>query len=113
MPYSLVLSGFEGTVLAYDFNPYLDFIDNVLIEEGTRNKQDGSKFAKADLKITQEFPGFAEGHRGSAYIVIENLTNMLNSEWGVMYQPNFPYGVTLPAQQAGFAEARAKFSPMG
>jgi hypothetical protein len=105
-PYSLVLEGYEGTELAYGFTPYLDYIEHVLIEPGTRNKQDGSWFTKADLRITQEFPGFSDGHRGSAFIVIENLTNLINSEWGVMYQANFPYGVTLSDLANGNAEAR-------
>jgi hypothetical protein len=78
----------------------------VLIEPGTRNAQDGSDYTKADLRITQEFPGFADGHRGSAFIVIDNLTNLINSEWGVMYQAQFPYGVTLSDLAAGNAEAR-------
>jgi hypothetical protein len=26
--------------------------------------------------------------------VIDNFTNFLNDEWGVMRKPNFPYGVT-------------------
>jgi hypothetical protein len=105
-PYSLVLEGFEGTVLAYNSTPYLDFIEHVLIEPGTRNSQDGSWFTKADLRITQEFPGFTDGHQSSAFIVIDNLTNLLNSEWGVMYQANFPYGVTLADRDAGNAQAR-------
>ena len=105
VPYSLVLEGFEGTSLAYP-TPYLDFIENVLIEPGTRNNQDGSDFTKADLRVTQEFPGFSDGHRGSAFIVIENLTNLINDEWGVMYQANFPYGVTLRDAAAGNAQAR-------
>jgi hypothetical protein len=106
VPYSLVLSGFEGTSLAYGPGPYLDFIENVLVEPGTRNNQDGSDFTKADLRITQEFPGFADGHRGSAFIVIDNLTNLLNDDWGVMYKANFPYGVTLGDLAAGNAQAR-------
>jgi len=105
-PYSLVLEGYEGTEDAYGFTPYLDYIEHVLIEPGTRNTQDGSWYTKADLRITQEFPGFSDGHRGSAFIVIENLTNLLNSEWGVMYKSNFPYGVTLADLANGNAEAR-------
>jgi hypothetical protein len=106
VPYSLVLEGAEGTINAYGFTPYLDFIEHVLIEPGTRNDQEGSSWTKADLRITQEFPGFADGHRGSAFIVVDNLTNLLNSEWGVMYKANFPNGVTLADLAAGNAEAR-------
>jgi hypothetical protein len=106
VPYSLVLEGYDGTVRAYGFTPYLGYMENVLIEPGTRNDQDGSSWTKFDLRISQEFPGFGKGHRGSAFIVIDNLTNLINDEWGVMYKANFPYGVTLADKDAGIAEAR-------
>jgi hypothetical protein len=105
-PYSLVLEGAQGTIDAYGFTPYLDFIEHVLIEEGTRNEETGKSWTKFDLRISQEFPGFGDGHRGSAFIVIDNFTNLLNDEWGVMYRPTFPGGVTLNDLAAGNAEAR-------
>ena len=46
------------------------------------------------MRISQEFPGFSDSHRGSAFLIIDNLTNLLNDDWGVMYKANFPYGVT-------------------
>ena len=106
MPYSIVHSGFEGTVLAYGFTPYLDFIEHVLVEEGTRNDESGSWWTKFDMRISQELPGFRPDHRGSVFIVIDNLTNLLNDDWGVLYRPNFPYGVTQADQDAGRAESR-------
>ncbi len=105
-PYSLVLEGAEGTINAYGFTPYLDFIEHVLIEPGTRNKEEGSWWGKADLRVSQQFPGFSEEHRGSAFIVIDNFTNLLNDEWGVLRRPNFPYGVTLADKEAGNEESR-------
>ncbi len=106
VPYSIVLSGFEGTVRAYGFTPYLDFEEHVLVEPGTRNDESGSWWTKFDMRISQELPGFRPDHRGSVFIVIDNLTNLLNDDWGVLYRPNFPYGVTQADQDAGRAESR-------
>ncbi len=106
VPYSTTIGGFEGTVLAYGFTPYLDFIEHVLEEPGTRNANNGSWWRKVDMRISQEFPGFADSHRGSAFIVIDNLTNLINDDWGVMYKANFPYGVTQDDIDAGRAETR-------
>jgi len=103
-PYSIVLPEFEGQ-LAYGFTPYFEG-DVVLVEPGTRNKQDGSWWTKADLRITQEFPGLTPEHRGSAFIIIDNVTNLLNDDWGVMERPIFPYGVTQAQQDNGQAETR-------
>ncbi len=55
-----------------------------------RNSFYGSWWSKFDLKITQDLPAFADGHKASAFFVIENVGNLLNSDWGVLYQPGFP-----------------------
>ena len=106
VPYSVTLGGFEGTGLAYGFTPYLDFLEHVLVEPGTRNNRKGSSWTKADLRISQELPGFSSEHSARAFIVVDNLTNLLNDDWGVMYKPNFPYGVTQGDIDAGRAESR-------
>lgn len=105
-PYSLTLGGFEGTGLAYGFTPYLDFLEHVLVEPGTRNNRRGSSWTKADLRISQELPGLNEEHSARAFVVIDNFTNLLNDDWGVLYKPNFPYGVTQEDLDAGRAESR-------
>ena len=106
VPYSVTLGGFEGTGLAYGFTPYLDFLEHVLVEPGTRNNRRGSSWTKADLRISQDLPGFNSEHTARAFIVVDNVTNLLNDEWGVMYKPNFPYGVTQEDLDAGRAESR-------
>ncbi|MEC7492719.1 MAG: TonB-dependent receptor, partial [Pseudomonadota bacterium] len=106
VPYSLTLGGFEGTGLAYGFTPYLDFLEHVLVEPGTRNNRKGSSWTKADLRISQELPGINAEHSARAFIVVDNVTNLLNDEWGVMYKPNFPYGVTQGDIDAGRTESR-------
>ena len=36
-----------------------------------------------DLSIKQEIPGFATGHKGEIFFMIDNFANMLNDDWGV------------------------------
>jgi hypothetical protein len=103
-PYSIVLPEFEGQ-LAYDFTPFFEG-DVVLVEPGSRNAKEGSWWTKADLRISQEFPGFSPEHRGSAFVIVDNFTNLLNDEWGVLRRPIFPYGVTEAQQANGQAETR-------
>ena len=105
-PYSITLEGADGTIGAYGFTPYLDFVDHVLVEPGTRNQEEGSSWFKVDLRVSQEFPGFSDGHKGSAFIVVDNLTNLINDDWGIMEKPIFPYGVTQDQQANGQAQTR-------
>ena len=55
-----------------------------------RNSLSSKWWTKFDLRISQEFPGFSENHRGLAFLVFENIGNMINDDWGVMYQQGFP-----------------------
>ena len=54
-----------------------------------RNSQSADWWVKFDARIEQELPGFMEGHKASAFLVIENLGNLLNDDWGVMKQGSF------------------------
>ncbi|BDX05379.1 TonB-dependent receptor [Planctobacterium marinum] len=89
-PYSFTKSGFEGTILTYDGTPWLDFQTNVLNPGVARNSEDGSWWGKVDLRVSQQIPGFTEGHKGEVYFTIDNLTNFLNDDWGVLEQIGFP-----------------------
>ena len=60
-----------------------------------RNSFEGDWWTKIDLKVEQEFPGFRPGDRSSAFFVIENFTNLLNDEWGILEQPDFPGNVNI------------------
>ena len=78
----------------YNFNPFLeDTIVNVLEPGDKRNENTGSWWRKVDMRVNLDFPGFGDGHYASAFLVIDNLTNLLNDEWGVLKQHNFPYSV--------------------
>lgn len=63
----------------------------VLVPGSKRNGEEGPSWAKVDLKITQELPGIMEGHKASAFFVIDNLTNFLNDDWGVLEEQDGNY----------------------
>jgi hypothetical protein len=65
-------------------------LDKFSGEIADRNAFNSSWWTKADLRISQEFPGFAQGHKFELFFIVENLTNLLNSEWGVQSEVSFP-----------------------
>ncbi|MDN4503521.1 TonB-dependent receptor [Alteromonadaceae bacterium BrNp21-10] len=89
-PYSLTYDSSNSPIST----PYLDGQDAVLLPGEARNAHTGSSWGKLDLRISQELPGFAEGHSASAFLVVDNLSNLLNDDWGVLYQVDFPNTVT-------------------
>ncbi len=79
----------------FDTDAFFDFVNASGLDKfagsiSKRNAFQSDWWAKADLKISQQFPGFKQGHQFEAFLIIENLTNPLNSEWGVMYEASFP-----------------------
>lgn len=93
--FSYVLNGRENRV--FNGTPYLEG-DNVLAPGEMRNEHRGSWSGKLDLRVSQELPGFNTAHKASAFLLIDNLTNLLNDEWGAVYEPNFPGGVVRSQQ---------------
>lgn len=89
-PYSIT---FNGTVDPYGFTPFLDFQANVLRPGAARNANHGSWWGKVDFRIEQEIPGLTPDSKASAFLVIDNLTNLLNDDWGVLYEVDFPNNV--------------------
>lgn len=89
-PYSDTLAGSPNDV--YGFNPFLEG-NPILASAGDRNDNEGSWWAKLDLKIEQEFGGFGETDKLSAFMVVDNLTNLLNDEWGIQREADFPGNV--------------------
>ena len=55
-------------------------------------------WTKFDVRISQELPGFNENHRASAFLVVENIGNLINDDWGVLKEASFPR--TQPVVQA-------------
>ena len=55
-----------------------------------RNGFNSNWWSKFDVKISQELPGFGSEQRVKAYLIIENFLNLLNDDWGVLYERSFP-----------------------
>ncbi|MCZ6501488.1 MAG: cell envelope biogenesis protein OmpA, partial [Gammaproteobacteria bacterium] len=97
-PYSFA---YNGTISPYGFTPFLDFRTNVLAPGDRRNEHSGSWWGKVDFRIEQEFPVGQLG-KASAFLVIDNLTNLLNDDWGILDKVDFPNYV----ERGDRAEAR-------
>ena len=91
-PYS---RAFNGTINPYGFTPFLDFRDNVLEPGAKRNAFEGRSWTKLDVKVEQEIPGFRQDDKAKMFIVIDNFTNLINDDWGVLYQAPFPGTIAL------------------
>ena len=77
---------------ADEINEFNEFIASEGLKRGEisgRNAQNSDWFVKFNFKLTQEVPGFMDGHKGEAFFVIDNLTNMLNDDWGVLKKGPF------------------------
>lgn len=77
-----------------DFNTYLQRTGLIEYAGGIapRNAFKSPDVNTVDLHIEQELPAFFPGGaRISAYAVVENFGNLLNDEWGVLQQQNFPF----------------------
>ena len=83
-------------IRSYPFQFFAD--ENILAPGVSRNAETGSWWRKIDARVTLDFPGFRDEHRASAFLVIDNLTNLLNDDWGVLYQHGFPRTV-LPGDE--------------
>ncbi|NMP31548.1 TonB-dependent receptor [Thalassotalea sp. M1531] len=73
---------------------FQDWIESVGLDKyrgkiAPRNELDAGWWTKVDFRISQEIPGFMDGHKGKVFFVIKNLGNLLNDEWGVLKQYNF------------------------
>ncbi|MFC6197509.1 TonB-dependent receptor [Ponticaulis profundi] len=55
-----------------------------------RNGSHDDWWTKFDLRISQDLPGFRENDRSQAFLVIENLGNLINDDWGILREHGFP-----------------------
>ncbi len=42
-----------------------------------------------DLRVSQELPGFMKGHKSEIWIDVQNIGNMINKDWGNIYDYGF------------------------
>src|SRR5690606_2962920 len=45
-----------------------------------------------DIRISQELPGFFEGHKSELWLDIMNVGNLINKDWGRIEEIGFPHG---------------------
>ena len=100
-PFSRTLSGGGG---ALRFTPFLgNGGDSILFPGTERNEFTSPSWTKIDLKVTQELPGLRPNDRSEIFMIIDNFTNFLNSDWGVLEQAGFPRTLTVDnGVQQGF-----------
>jgi len=93
-PYSRGVSG----ISVFGFTPFTGGGPNALEPGTARNSEEGSSWTKLDFRVEQEFPGFRPDDKASAFLVIDNLTNLLNDDWGVLRQAPFPRTISVDSE---------------
>ncbi|MEM8987487.1 MAG: TonB-dependent receptor [Pseudomonadota bacterium] len=79
----------------FDTDAFFAYVDaNDLSEHAggfaPRNVFEGDWWTKFDLKLEQEFPGVLPGHKTAAFVIIDNVGNLINDEWGILKETDFP-----------------------
>ncbi|MBU2071113.1 MAG: carboxypeptidase regulatory-like domain-containing protein [Gammaproteobacteria bacterium] len=93
-----VVWGANDDGVPFNQDAFFTFVDAEGLPRGQiveRNADYSDWWTKFDLRITQDLPGFVQGHKAKAFFVIDNLTNLLNDDWGVMYEAGFPQTVSV------------------
>lgn len=88
----LVVYGQNDDGEAFDKAAFDSWVEREGLKRGhiqARNSQDGDWWVTFDLKIEQEFAGFSDGHKGSAFFVIKNVGNLLNDNWGTLNRGSY------------------------
>jgi hypothetical protein len=61
----------------------------------SRNDFQSDWYSQWDLRFEQEIPSVFKDHVAKAFVIIDNVGNLLNSNWGVINQAGFPGSVSL------------------
>jgi hypothetical protein len=69
-------------------DPYLNAHRGRVVE---RNGARSSFVNQFDIRISQELPGFFEGHKSEIWLDILNVGNLLNKDWGRIEEIGFPF----------------------
>jgi hypothetical protein len=64
-----------------------------------KNSQDSPDFFKIDLSVSQELPLFVGNAKLRLFADIENVLNIIDSDWGALRQVAFPYAATVATVQ--------------
>lgn len=67
-----------------------DYLNSHRGQIASRNGASNPWVNQFDLRISQELPGFMEGHKVEVSFDIANIGNLLNKKWGVVDEVGFP-----------------------
>lgn len=84
----------------FDQDAFFTYLDQSGLSEyggsiAPRNSLYSAWWQKYDIKIEQEFPGFFDDNNFAAFLLIENVGNLINDDWGVLKEQSFPRNVQL------------------
>jgi outer membrane receptor for ferrienterochelin and colicin len=57
-----------------------------------RNGARGGWVNQFDIRVSQELPGFMEGHKSEIWVDVLNVGNLINKDWGQIEEMTFPFG---------------------
>ncbi len=80
-----------GAVAA--LNAYIDSSEDLSEQRGSiaeRNSENDPWRARFDIRFAQEFPGLRANDRTEAFVVVRNVGNLINDEWGQLKEHGFP-----------------------
>ncbi len=100
-PYSLVYDQDTGNSI-FGFTPYLDS-DSVLPPGYERNGEETPWWFKVDVSVRQELPAFSADHSASVFFTIDNFTNFLKDDWGILE------GIPFNTVEAGTESPEVRF----
>jgi hypothetical protein len=87
-----VVYGSNRDGVPFDIDAFNAFVAEEGLSRGAiqgRNEHNADWWTTFDFKVTQQIPGFMEDHRGSVFLTVKNLGNLLNDDWGVMKKGAF------------------------
>lgn len=90
------LVSFDSANNAQLFNNYIDAVglSKYRGKIAPRNGFNSKWFTRLDLHLAQELPTFVGHSRFTVFADIENLTNLINKNWGQIREYAFPYTVS-------------------
>ncbi len=76
----------------FDQEAFFAFVKKEGLKPGIQKRNDhlSDWWGHLDLRIEQDFPGFFENDRFSAFVIIKNFCNLLNDSWCVLKEAGFP-----------------------
>ncbi|GHA76312.1 TonB-dependent receptor [Cognatilysobacter bugurensis] len=76
----------------WDFVNNDEYLSQNLGRVAERNGARSTWVNQFDVRISQELPGFMEGHKSELWLDILNVGNLIDKDWGQIEEVGFPFG---------------------